>query len=71
MSNGIGLEDLSQGTRWWGGKGYGIGDKISGVVISAERAQQRDFDTGTPMKPSGIRIGTPAVTTRGMKEKDV
>lgn len=29
------------------------------------------FDTQSPFVTSGMRIGTPAVTTRGMKEKDV
>ncbi|HEY6330427.1 MAG TPA: serine hydroxymethyltransferase [Blastocatellia bacterium] len=29
------------------------------------------FDTQPPMKASGIRVGTPALTTRGMKEKDM
>jgi len=28
-------------------------------------------DPAPPYKPSGIRLGTPAVTTRGMKEKDM
>jgi len=40
------------------------------VGISVSRSTIPN-DPNPPMNPSGVRLGTPAITTRGMREKDV
>ncbi len=40
------------------------------IGISTSKSTVPD-DTNPPYSPSGLRIGTPAVTTRGMKEKEM
>ncbi|HVF69787.1 MAG TPA: serine hydroxymethyltransferase [Xanthomonadales bacterium] len=42
--------------------------EVAGVVLNKNGVP---FDTNPPFYPSGIRLGTPALTTRGMREKDM
>lgn len=50
------------------------GKQAEGALVKADITCNKNmvpFDDKSPFVTSGIRLGTPAVTTRGMKEKDM
>lgn len=66
-SNHLILADVKQSFDLDGKVVEEVLDKI-GLTLNKNSVPD---DTLPPFKPSGIRLGTPAITTRGLKEKDM
>ncbi|RKE03967.1 serine hydroxymethyltransferase [Marinifilum flexuosum] len=50
------------------------GKKVENVLVQADITINKNmvpFDTRSPFSTSGLRVGTPAITTRGLKEEDM
>lgn len=54
-------------SRGWNGKDAAIALEKIGIIANKNTVPG---ETGKPWNPSGLRLGTPALTTRGYKEKD-
>jgi glycine hydroxymethyltransferase len=55
-------------SRGWNGKDAAIALEKVGIIANKNTVPG---ETGKPWNPSGLRLGTPALTTRGMKESDM
>lgn len=55
-------------SRGWTGKDAAVELEKHGIIANKNTVPN---ETGKPWNPSGLRLGTPALTTRGMKEDDI
>lgn len=55
-------------------QGFGLGTQVSYAMDVAGMYANKNTvpgETSSPFYPSGVRLGTPLITTRGMKEKEM